>query len=139
MSRTKLGLFIFGNANCIREYITKQLKRDQIKTLWFKVLFYLSEKNLIIDQIEFSCALHKKEVVVKSKNDFKNVAKNGCNQKCLARLECGHSCSHPCHVPFEITLTSPDGHLGLIKNAKVTVHENILVNINALRNATIVA
>ena len=109
LSRAKLGLFMFGNANCIRDFTEKQFKIDKIETLWMKVLKHLSNKNLIVNTIEFNCKNHKTSQNVSKVQDFKNIEKKGCNKKCDYERICGHKCQYSCHETT-ITESQPDGH-----------------------------
>eukprot|EP01105_Mastigella_eilhardi_P023676 TRINITY_DN6013_c0_g1_i1.p1 TRINITY_DN6013_c0_g1~~TRINITY_DN6013_c0_g1_i1.p1 ORF type:complete len:1190 (-),score=202.15 TRINITY_DN6013_c0_g1_i1:1691-5260(-) len=90
LSRARHGLFIFGNAQCLRQ------SHDH---MWNSVLDILEAKGAVSDYIPLRCARHPEtEVKVHDPGDFGRLAYNGgCTQVCGFRLRCGHACERLCH------------------------------------------
>jgi hypothetical protein len=109
LSRAKDGLFIFGDALCIRNHETRIHKKNLENSFWLKVLTHLSSNQMIDDFLSFSCPRHKIETKIYNSEDFKNCPEGGCKLTCGIRRDCGHMCNYFCHE-IEITNISPDGH-----------------------------
>ena len=110
LSRARLGLFIFGNAKCIRTHEVNDRAQDPAASHWLKVLEHLSTSGSICEEIEFKCPRHPKVVVLKEVSDFEKCPNGGCVEICKARRDCGHACEAFCHR-FEPTKNFPDGHV----------------------------
>ncbi|TNV74303.1 hypothetical protein FGO68_gene14375 [Halteria grandinella] len=100
LSRARMGLFIFGNANCL---LGSKLQ------LWVDVVSYLKENDFFGNALKFCCSYHKIVTEVQSLKDFHKIPEGGCTKKCEAKMECGHLCTSLCH-PFEVTPIDPTGH-----------------------------
>jgi len=88
LSRAKKGFYCFGNFNLLR----------QCSELWDNIVRYMEKQGKIGSDLELYCCTHPdKKVVISKCQDFLNVPDGGCQQKCNARLECGHTCALHCH------------------------------------------
>ena len=82
LSRARMGMFIFGNFECL----TSSKKGH----LWRKMVTVADKKKCMINTLVLSCQNHKKETIVKIPEDFENVPEGGCKQLCNIRKPCGH-------------------------------------------------
>jgi len=88
LSRAKKGFFCFGNFSLLRKS----------SELWDKIVKYMEKLGKIGSGLELYCSTHPdKKAIISRCGDFSNVPDGGCNQKCNARLECGHTCALHCH------------------------------------------
>ena len=93
LSRAKKGLYIIGNV---------QMLRTNVKTVWPKVIEQLTSMGSIGDSLPLHCHLHPDHKVnARTAEDFLKCPEGGCQQKCDARLPCGHVCRRMCH-PYDI-------------------------------------
>ena len=89
LSRAKMGFYVIGNLSMLR---------DKDKTVWPMILANLSHKQCTGRALPLYCQNHPQTVVMASSSkDFLKCPEGGCQQKCNARLECGHSCRRLCH------------------------------------------
>lgn len=100
LSRARMGLFIFGNAQCL---IGSKLR------LWEDVVNYLKKNDYFGDSLRFKCKSHKEITHVKTLADFQKIPAGGCKLPCPVRMECGHACELTCHY-FKRTEDDPSGH-----------------------------
>lgn len=107
-SRAKQGFYVFGNAKVIRSYYENK-KTQNPDLLLFKIIKFMSEKNMLGTQLEIICQTHKNTVLVEKESDFQNSPNGGCKQPCNMRRQCGHQCKQFCHN-FVVSDTDPDGH-----------------------------
>lgn len=92
LSRARMGLYIFGNA---------ELLRSKSK-IWSEVIDILQETKSLGPELTLRCQNHPDlETKITHFTDFKLVQDGGCNLPCLHQLDCGHACTRRCH---------PDGH-----------------------------
>ena len=93
LTRSKQGLVLIGNANCLRYSTNKNGAK-----LWNRLLTNMEVKNLVFDGLPAICASHKRENLLKTKQDFTTLAQNGgCSLECTRSLPCGHNCPLRCH------------------------------------------
>ena len=89
LSRAKIGLYVIGNMSMLR---------DKDHTVWPQILTDLSRKGCTGKALPLQCQVHPKSIVkASSSSDFLKCPERGCQQKCAARLTCGHSCPRLCH------------------------------------------
>ena len=89
LSRAKKGLFVLGNLSMLR---------DKDYTVWPKILTELSQKRCTGKALPLQCQVHPNSIVMaSSSSDFLKCPEGGCQQRCAARLRCGHSCPRLCH------------------------------------------
>ena len=88
LSRAKKGLFIFGNA---------QLLRNE-SIVWKDVIEKLEASHQLVDSLPLSCHKHRNNICrVRCDEDFENVPHYGCDKHCAYQLDCGHVCRWKCH------------------------------------------
>lgn len=93
LSRAKIGLYIVGNL---------EMLRDKLTTIWPKVIKQLSSMECIGETLPLHCPIHPDQKVnAKKAEDFLKCPEGGCKKKCDARLRCGHVCRRLCH-PYDI-------------------------------------
>ncbi|XP_057868055.2 uncharacterized protein LOC131075241 isoform X1 [Cryptomeria japonica] len=88
LSRAKMGLYIFGNAELLAS------KSD----LWESVIQKLGSAKSIGPALSLACQNHPQtETKVSQAEDFRLVEDGGCSRPCEYQLECGHACPRRCH------------------------------------------
>ena len=88
LSRAKKGFYCFGNFSLLRE----------CSELWDNIVGYMKKQEKIGSGLELYCCTHPdKKAVISKCGDFLSVPDGGCQQKCNARLDCGHACALHCH------------------------------------------
>ena len=109
LSRARQGLFIFGNASCLKNHGLMIKKTDPKDSIWMKVLHVLKENNAISKFLPLKCETHGNVSKVTNMKDFKKFSHGGCLEKCEIRLTCGHACDRLCH-PIVKTEDNESGH-----------------------------
>lgn len=67
--------------------------------VWPKIKSALVEQDLLGPALQLRCRVHQDRVTrVKNVSDFDQVSEGGCNQLCMADLDCGHTCVRLCHI-----------------------------------------
>ncbi|CDW82429.1 UNKNOWN [Stylonychia lemnae] len=107
LSRAKLGMYIFGNSECILKCIQKSV--DSYEYLWGEVILYLKDQGYFGDSLMLCCNFHNNITEVRTVNDFQKVPEGGCLEVCNARMDCGHQCTRVCHY-FKQSSSDPSGH-----------------------------
>lgn len=107
-SRARDGLYVFGNAKCVRNYYQKNSTKEP-DLLLYKIVNHCNEKDILKDHIKLICQNHKNEVILKDEYDFQKSPEGGCMKLCDLRQNCGHQCQLFCHY-FEISYSDTDGH-----------------------------
>ncbi|XP_067144046.1 NFX1-type zinc finger-containing protein 1-like [Centruroides vittatus] len=88
LSRARKGLYCIGNFDLL----------ESVSDLWKAIVEDLKDQSSIDSSINLVCQKHKNTTNVQLIRDFKNVSNGGCEEKCNAKLECGHNCKRYCHV-----------------------------------------
>ncbi|CAG8919275.1 unnamed protein product [Penicillium salamii] len=90
LSRARDGLFIFGDAECMR--------RDS--DFWNSVIYRMRNRlpRCFGPGLPLYCDLHKAETLIFEPFDWLPV-NVGCNRRCVHKLSCGHQCKRKCHGP----------------------------------------
>lgn len=103
LSRARRGLYIFGNATTLTGRETSVENDDGIlrDPMWHTLLRHLRDTARfdLEGGLPITCSNHGKTIRIHDASQFIGLA-GGCDQKCVATLECGHLCPHPCH-PFD--------------------------------------
>ncbi|GLJ17597.1 hypothetical protein SUGI_0306460 [Cryptomeria japonica] len=88
LSRAKMGLYIFGNAELLASK----------SSLWESVIQKLGSANSIGPALSLACQNHPEtETKVSKAEDFRLVQDGGCSRPCEYQLKCGHACPWRCH------------------------------------------
>ena len=82
LSRSKIGLFVMGNFDCL----CKGRKTD----LWLKIVNTAKSKGAFGNSLSLACQNHGKARLVSSERDFEKIALGGCMEVCRGTKECGH-------------------------------------------------
>ena len=77
LSRAKLGLYLFGNASCIRDSVIKDTQH-----IWTRVIKTLKEQQQLSDHLELKCYSHDLITSIYSPKDFDNTKEGGCSKSC---------------------------------------------------------
>lgn len=89
LSRAKRGLYIIGNLSMLR---------GKDKTVWPEIISDLEECGCVGKALPLQCRVHaESKVLAEEPEDFLKCPEGGCDQKCGARLQCGHVCPRVCH------------------------------------------
>lgn len=93
LSRARNGLFLVGNAECLR-----YSKAGSI--VWDPIIRMLEEKRQVKRGLPTRCQLHPDDDPIElcKPADFRLYRPNGgYNRPCSFRMNCGHSCREMCH------------------------------------------
>ena len=90
LSRAKMGMYLFGNFDCLFKGNHKGNDTEKGYELWRKIILLAQEKNVIGKKLNLSCQNHKQDLFIQEPNDFKNAPEGGCKKICNIKLECGH-------------------------------------------------
>ncbi|KAJ6155542.1 hypothetical protein N7470_006108 [Penicillium chermesinum] len=89
LSRAKKGLYIVGNADCIK----------YSSPLWSSVIDIMYHRNNgsdIGDSLPLTCQKHGNRTMIKNRADWEKIT-GGCTLPCGDILGCGHVCPVMCH------------------------------------------
>ncbi len=100
LSRARIGLYVFGNFECIEKSLTESKKKKKNNTdglIWLKILSLAREKNVLMKSIDLTCDIHKKVTQISRIQDWDQARLGGCKEICNLRFDCGHVCKVKCH------------------------------------------
>lgn len=95
LSRARDGLYLFGNAACLRAG-SKPKDGSAERGAWDIALDLVRVRS----GVPVCCQAHGTQQLVRSAEDFQRLAPaGGCAAPCAAKLPCGHACTAACHPP----------------------------------------
>lgn len=96
LSRARNGLIVFGSSRTLR-----QVKNEEGRRLWERVLSMLAENDHVYDGLPIRCQRHGRrcEIDLTKPEKFREYAPDGgCREPCGAILPYGHICPLLCHA-----------------------------------------